>query len=239
MARHDLTRTSVEAFRSVLQMIREEIGEDSYWLACIAPYAPCLGLADGMRVSNDAGPSWSEGSQGNMIEETLASQYFNNVFWQNDPDCVVLRDERTHLAAHEVAGARALERHPRRDGDLLGPAAPAAAGAARPLALPRARREGHGGASVLGEGPAPEGGGAPVRRASRVGRLPPEPGGRGGHRAIRSGPSGGRAPRRSSGSGGPAAPRPWGSAATSWSRRKGTRARSTTSAWPTRRRPRI
>jgi hypothetical protein len=102
VARHDLTRTSVEAFRCVLQMIREEIGEDSYWLAGIAPYAPCLGLADGMRVSNDAGPSWSEGSQGNMIQETLASQYFNNVFWQNDPDCVVLRDERTHLAAHEV-----------------------------------------------------------------------------------------------------------------------------------------
>lgn len=102
VARHDLTRTSVEAFRSVLQMIREEIGEDSHWLACIAPYAPCLGLADGMRVSNDAGPSWSEGSQGNMIQETLASQYFNNVFWQNDPDCVVLRDERTHLVAHEV-----------------------------------------------------------------------------------------------------------------------------------------
>jgi len=55
-----------------------------------------------MRVSNDAGPSWSEGSQGNMLQETIASHYFNNVFWQNDPDCVVLRDERTHLLAHEV-----------------------------------------------------------------------------------------------------------------------------------------
>jgi hypothetical protein len=102
VVRHDPARTSVEAFRSVMQMIREEIGEDAYWLACIAPYAPCLGFADGMRVSNDAGPSWSEGSQGNMLQETVASQYFDNVFWQNDPDCAVLRAERTHLAAHEV-----------------------------------------------------------------------------------------------------------------------------------------
>jgi hypothetical protein len=101
--RHDATRTSVEAFRGVMKTIREEIGEDSYLLACIAPYAPCLGFADGMRVSNDTSPvAWGEGSQGNMLQETVASHYLNNVFWQNDPDCVPLRDERTNLTAAEV-----------------------------------------------------------------------------------------------------------------------------------------
>ncbi len=100
--RHDATKTSVESFRAVLQVIRDEIGDDAYWLACIAPYAPCLGFADGMRVSNDTAIAWSEGSQGNMLQETTASQYFNNLFWQNDPDSVVLRDYHTGLDAVEV-----------------------------------------------------------------------------------------------------------------------------------------
>jgi hypothetical protein len=100
--RHDATRTSVEAFRAVLQAIRDSIGEDAYLLACIAPYAPCVGLVDGMRVANDAGPSWSETSQGNMIQETVASQYLNNVLWQNDPDSLVLRAERTFLEPQET-----------------------------------------------------------------------------------------------------------------------------------------
>lgn len=102
VVRHDATRTSVEAFRAVMQAIREEIGESAYWLACIAPYAPCLGYADAMRVANDATPGWSEGSQGNMLQETVASQYANGVLWRNDPDCLILRDERTFLSADET-----------------------------------------------------------------------------------------------------------------------------------------
>ena len=100
--RHDGTRTSVEAFRAVMQAIREEIGADSYWLACIAPYAPCLGFADAMRVANDTSVAWSEGSQGNMLEETAASQYANGVLWRNDPDCVILRERQTALSAAEI-----------------------------------------------------------------------------------------------------------------------------------------
>jgi hypothetical protein len=100
--RHDLTRTSVEAFREVMAMIREEIGPDSYWLACIAPYAPCLGFVDGMRVANDTSLRWSEGSQGNMLQETVATQYANAVLWRSDPDCVVLRSDRSELTPDEV-----------------------------------------------------------------------------------------------------------------------------------------
>ena len=178
VARHDLTRTSVEAFRSVLQMIREEIGEDTTGWPASPPTRRAWASPTACGSRTTPGPSWSEGSQGNMIQETIASHYFNNVFWQNDPDCVVLRDERTHLALTRcqalalwsgiLGGTVTLLRH----------AAPAAAGAAGPLALPRARREGHGDAPVPGEGPAPEGGGAPLRRASGVGRLLSEPGGR-------------------------------------------------------------
>jgi hypothetical protein len=100
--RHTPGKTSVEYFREVLQMIRDEIGEESYWLACISPFAPFLGFADGMRVANDTGPGWSSGSAGNMLQEMTAGQYFNGVWWQNDPDVVMLRDHFIHLSESEV-----------------------------------------------------------------------------------------------------------------------------------------
>jgi len=97
--RHTPGRTSVQYYRDVLAMIRKEIGADSYWLACIAPFAPFVGFADGARVANDVGPRWGEGSVGNMLQESASDQYFNNVFWQNDNDVLYLR------AAGEPRGA--------------------------------------------------------------------------------------------------------------------------------------
>jgi hypothetical protein len=38
--RHSSGETGVQHYRRVLAMIREEIGEESFWLACIAPFAP-------------------------------------------------------------------------------------------------------------------------------------------------------------------------------------------------------
>jgi len=100
--RHTPGRTSVEHFRDVLSMIREEIGEESHWLACIAPYAPFIGFADSTRIANDISVTWSAGSTGNMIQESVADQYFNNVWWQNDPDVIYLRDFHINLNESEV-----------------------------------------------------------------------------------------------------------------------------------------
>jgi hypothetical protein len=92
----------VQYFRDVLQMIREEIGEESYWLACISPFAPFLGYADGMRVANDSGVSWGAGGTLNMFHEMCAGHYFNDVWWQNDPDSVFLRENFLHLNEAEI-----------------------------------------------------------------------------------------------------------------------------------------
>lgn len=100
--RYNPRETSVQSFRRVLSIIREEIGDDSYWLACISPYAPFLGFADGMRIANDVGPHWGDGSHGNMIQEAMATLPFNNIFWQNDPDAILLRDYHNDLSALEV-----------------------------------------------------------------------------------------------------------------------------------------
>jgi hypothetical protein len=84
-------KTSVQYYCDVVRMIRETIGKDSYWLGCISPFGQMVGLVDGMRVSNDVGAAWSEGGLGNMLQESAAGQYFNNVWWQNDNDTLYLR----------------------------------------------------------------------------------------------------------------------------------------------------
>jgi hypothetical protein len=55
-----------------------------------------------MRVSNDAGHSWSRGATLNMFEQMTNTQFFNNVWWQNDPDVVFLRDKYLHLSPTEI-----------------------------------------------------------------------------------------------------------------------------------------
>ena len=85
-------KTSVQYFRDVMTMIRETIGTESFWLGCISPFGPMIGLVDGMRVSNDVGAGWVKGwGIDNMLEESFADQFFNNVWWQNDNDTLFLR----------------------------------------------------------------------------------------------------------------------------------------------------
>lgn len=101
--RHAPGKTSVEYMRDALTTIRDAIGRDAFWLGCIAPYMPCVGFMDAMRIGGDVGPSW-RGAFGpqNMLGETAHSQHFNHVFWQNDPDAIMLRDFHLELTTPEV-----------------------------------------------------------------------------------------------------------------------------------------
>jgi len=94
-------KTSVQYFTEVVEMIREEIGEESYWLGCISPFQQMIGFVDGIRVSNDVHYNWSREGVGNMFREMYADQFFNNVFWQNDPDVLYLRDYTMELTPAE------------------------------------------------------------------------------------------------------------------------------------------
>ncbi len=109
--RYDPKLTSVEIFRNTLQVIREAIGEESYWLGCIAPFLPFIGYADGMRIAGDVGAQWEENNYGpvNMIREIAADNYFNHIYWQNDPDSVILRDFDVHLLPHEIRTVALLQ----------------------------------------------------------------------------------------------------------------------------------
>jgi alpha-galactosidase len=93
-------KTSAEYQRDLLKMIREEIGPESFWLGCISNYAPMIGFADAMRISWDIGANWSYAQ--NFFQEVQGQQYFNNVWWQNDPDAIILRSAYNHMSENEV-----------------------------------------------------------------------------------------------------------------------------------------
>ncbi|HEY0054703.1 MAG TPA: glycoside hydrolase family 36 protein, partial [Pedobacter sp.] len=93
-------KTSSEYQRELFDMIRQEIGEESYWLGCIAPFPVMLGYVDGMRVAGDISPKWE--ATLDMFFETKADQHINNIWWQNDPDALLLREKYNKLTEEET-----------------------------------------------------------------------------------------------------------------------------------------
>jgi hypothetical protein len=100
LTRHTSGKTSVQYQREFFQMIREEMGEESFWLGCIANYAPFIGYADGMRISADITAKW--GGAESMFKESVGNQHLNNVWWQNDPDAMILRNKFNRMSEEEM-----------------------------------------------------------------------------------------------------------------------------------------
>jgi alpha-galactosidase len=101
--RYDSGKTSAEAFRQGLQVIRDCAGKDKFILACGSPFGPAIGLCDAMRIGFDVGGRWDapmrleEWPQGNCsiraaAYPTLFRQWMHRRWWQNDPDCLIVRD---------------------------------------------------------------------------------------------------------------------------------------------------
>jgi hypothetical protein len=83
--------TRVEAFRKGLAAIRSAVG-DSYILACTAPFAPCVGLVDGIRVSHDVMPGASLAEPfREAFRETCQRHWAHGSLWSADGDVAVLR----------------------------------------------------------------------------------------------------------------------------------------------------
>ena len=75
-----------EAFRNVVQTVRNEIGKDHFLLACWGIRPELVGIADGCRIGND-GYSYAGLAQFNS---------YNNIIWRNDPDHIVLSEKEAY-----------------------------------------------------------------------------------------------------------------------------------------------
>jgi len=99
--RYDSEKTSVQIFVDILNIIREEIGAGSYWLADEAPYAPLIGFVDGVCVSDPVADKWTDNMR-DMLHETYSCQYFNDIFWQNDPGVINLCSDSHEMNKEEI-----------------------------------------------------------------------------------------------------------------------------------------
>ncbi len=94
-------KSSVQVFRAVMDIIREEIGAGSFITANRAPFSPLIGYVDAVRIDKDHTWKWDEQTTGHILQESYNTQYFNNVFWQNDPDAVFLRNYKSDFTDDE------------------------------------------------------------------------------------------------------------------------------------------
>ncbi len=110
---HDPEQSPVAAYRTGLRCIREAIG-DRFLLGCGAPLLPSIGFCDGMRISPDVKEAWRDPAVAVLTGETghpaaelailncLLRAQLHGAFWLNDPDCLLVRRERTSLTLAEV-----------------------------------------------------------------------------------------------------------------------------------------
>jgi len=94
--------TRMDVFTRMLRLIREEIGE-AWLIGCGCPLLPSIGYVDGMRIGRDVGVSWGgHYSAESLLRDQATRNFTHGIFWQADPDCVLLRDRFHHLSDHEI-----------------------------------------------------------------------------------------------------------------------------------------
>ncbi len=93
-------KSSVQVLRAVMDIIREEIGAGSFITANKTPYSPLIGIVDAVRIDKDQSWKWDKNT-GHILQESYNTQFFNNVFWQNDPDVIFLRNYKTDFTEVE------------------------------------------------------------------------------------------------------------------------------------------
>jgi alpha-galactosidase len=112
----DPTRTPAQRVRAGFDAIRRGAGDGVFILGCGAPLGSTIGVVDGMRIGPDVAPWWELPSNGcsppgyhetspsiaSALAATVARQFMHRRLWINDPDCIMLRTEKTSLSADEV-----------------------------------------------------------------------------------------------------------------------------------------
>lgn len=95
----DPQMTRAQAYRRGLEIIGQALGDENLILGCGAPQLASVGLVDTMRVSQDVSFAWAPFDPANggavstqhAVQNTLLRAPFNQHWWLNDPDCVIVR----------------------------------------------------------------------------------------------------------------------------------------------------
>ncbi len=110
--RYDPGLSLTDAFRAGLSTIRAE-ARDRFILGCGAPFSPCLGLVDAMRIGYDVSSRWdvrvneAAWPAGNLniraaALQTIWHSWMHRTWWINDPDCLMVRDRASEPELENV-----------------------------------------------------------------------------------------------------------------------------------------
>lgn len=112
----DPSRTPAQRVRAGFEAIRRGAGDHAFLLGCGAPLGHAVGVVDGMRIGPDVAPWWhpqpdqyrppghlgGEPATVNAWRNTLSRSFLHRRLWLNDPDCLMLRTERTRLDVEQM-----------------------------------------------------------------------------------------------------------------------------------------
>jgi len=104
-----------QILRRGVKAIRNGLGDNRTLLGCGAPLGPCVGLVDVMRIGPDTAAVWThlEPLMEDFIKvvscnlkaalrSTIQRSYLHQTWWINDPDCVVVRENKSKLTFNEI-----------------------------------------------------------------------------------------------------------------------------------------
>jgi alpha-galactosidase len=119
--RIDPSATRIRAYRQALSAVRDAVGDRRFVLGCGALMAASVGKFDGNRIGPDVAPFWrfltkeerasprprprrpdDDLSAETAIRNTLTRSWMHGRLWANDPDCLLVRGDRTKLMLDEV-----------------------------------------------------------------------------------------------------------------------------------------
>lgn len=104
---HESGLSRMAIWMRMARLIREEIGE-ALWLTCGGPIWTPVGLVDAVRIGRDIGVTWDgHYSAESLLRDQASRNFGNGIFWQSDPDCILLR-ERFHELNDEQVRSLAL-----------------------------------------------------------------------------------------------------------------------------------
>jgi alpha-galactosidase len=119
--RGDPSSTRIRAYRAALEAVRRSVGPDRFILGCGSLMAPSVGYFDGNRIGPDCAAFWrfltreeresptpkprtpnDNLSAESALRNTINRAWMHGRLWANDPDCILVRDDRTKMTFDEV-----------------------------------------------------------------------------------------------------------------------------------------
>ncbi len=109
---HELAFSRAEVLKHGMRLLREEAGEEATIIGCGMPLSTGIGTVEIMRVGPDTGPYWLKKGASflntgamvgvrNSLRNFMVRSGMHNRLWLNDPDCLMIRDKRSHLTGNE------------------------------------------------------------------------------------------------------------------------------------------